>query len=51
MTHGAETTAGIHQDLVRRLESAANYVPGGGDPGPAFEDSYDTGFAAGMATG
>ena len=48
---GSATTAGIHQDLVRRLESAAGFVPGGGGPGPAFEKAYQRGYAAGQATG
>jgi hypothetical protein len=48
---GSQTTAGIHQDLVRRLESAASFVPGGGDPDPAFEGAYEKGYAAGQETG
>lgn len=48
---GSSTTAGIHQELVRRLESAANFFPAGDPPGAAFDDAYQEGFAAGQETG
>lgn len=48
---GTSTTAGIHFELVRRLEAAANFFPGGTDPGAAFDDAYDKGYAAGQGTG
>jgi predicted small lipoprotein YifL len=38
-------------DLVRRLDSAARYNPGGGSPGAAFERMFGKGYAAGEATG
>jgi hypothetical protein len=38
-------------DLVRRVDTAARYVPGGGTPGAAFEQSFGKGYAAGEATG
>jgi hypothetical protein len=38
-------------DLVRRVDTAARYVPGGGTPGAAFERSFGKGYAAGEATG
>ncbi len=38
-------------DLVRRVDSAARYVPGGGSPGAAFERAFGKGYAAGEATG
>jgi hypothetical protein len=38
-------------DLVRRVDTAARYVPGGGTPDAAFERSFGKGYAAGEATG
>jgi hypothetical protein len=38
-------------DLVRRVDSAARYAPGGGSLGAAFERAYGKGYAAGEATG
>jgi hypothetical protein len=38
-------------ELVRRLESAARYNPGGGSPGAAFERAYGKGYAAGENSG
>ena len=38
-------------DLVRRIDAAARYAPGGGSPGPAFERAFGKGYAAGEATG
>ena len=38
-------------DLVRRVDSAARYAPGGGTLGTAFEQAYGKGYAAGEATG
>jgi hypothetical protein len=38
-------------DLVRRVDTAARYLPGGGTPGAAFERSFGKGYAAGEATG
>jgi hypothetical protein len=38
-------------DLVRRVDSAARYAPGGGTQGAAFERAFGKGYAAGEATG
>jgi hypothetical protein len=38
-------------DLVRRVDLAARYNPGGGSPGAAFERAFGKGYAAGEATG
>jgi hypothetical protein len=38
-------------DLVRRVDTAARYVPGGGSMGAAFERAFGKGYAAGEATG
>ena len=38
-------------DLVRRVDTAARYKPGGGSLGAAFERAFGRGYAAGEATG
>lgn len=38
-------------DLVRRVDTAARYQPGGGTLGAAFERAFGKGYAAGEATG
>jgi len=38
-------------DLVRRVDSAARYTPGGGSLGASFERAFGKGYAAGEATG
>jgi hypothetical protein len=38
-------------DLVRRVDTAARYVPGGGTMGATFERAFGKGYAAGEATG
>ena len=38
-------------DLVRRVDSAARYMPGDSSLGAAFERAYGKGYAAGEATG
>lgn len=49
---GASATAGIHTDLVRRLDSAARYPGPGGRPfGAGFERAFAAGYAAGQADG
>jgi hypothetical protein len=48
---GAEDTAGIHAELVRRLDAAASYSPGQGPPPAAFSEGYADGFDAGKAEG
>lgn len=47
---GAEETGGIHEDLIRRLNSAARFSPSG-TPGAAFERRFGRGFAAGQQDG
>ena len=44
---GAENTDGIHANLVARLESAAEFSPGGVGPPQVIEDAYRAGIAAG----
>jgi hypothetical protein len=48
---GAESSEGIHADLVRRLTVAARYAPGGQPLSPAFMRSYEAGYAAGREHG
>jgi hypothetical protein len=48
---GADSTDGIHADLIRRLSAAARYSPGGRPLPPAFLHAYREGFAAGEARG
>jgi hypothetical protein len=48
---GAETSEGIHSDLIRRLTVAARYAPGGEPLSPAFMRSYEAGYAAGREHG
>jgi hypothetical protein len=48
---GAESSEGIHADLVRRLTVAARYSPGREPLFPAFYRSYRTGYAAGYREG
>lgn len=48
---GAESTEGIHADLIRRLTAAARYSPGGQPLPPAFHRSYRSGYAAGNRNG
>ena len=48
---GAQNTAESAVDLVRRVESAARFTPGGGSPGAAFERAYGKGYAAGESSG
>jgi hypothetical protein len=49
---GAEETGGIHADLLRRLEAAADYSPDGSSPASApFQAAYERGREAGLADG
>lgn len=48
---GAEETAGIHADLVRRLVVAARYAPGDQPLPPGFVRAYREGFDAGRGSG
>ncbi len=48
---GADSTEGIHADLLRRLVVAARYAPGDQSLPPAFVRAYREGFDAGRAGG
>lgn len=48
---GAETTEGIHADLVRRLLVAARFAPSHQTLSATFLDAYQRGFDAGRETG
>jgi hypothetical protein len=48
---GAETSEGIHADLVRRLTVAARYAPGGQPLSQRFLSAYREGFDAGRSGG
>ncbi len=48
---GASHTSGADADLVRRLDAAARYEPGGGTLGAAFERGFGKGYAAGEQSG
>lgn len=50
-TRGAESTEGIHADLLRRLAVAAPYAPGKQPLTPDFLAAYREGFDAGRAGG
>jgi hypothetical protein len=48
---GASDTHGIHAELVRRIDAAALYGPGGKPPPPPFDQTYRKGYAAGRDDG
>ena len=48
---GSEETAGIHSDLLRRLEVAARFAPGKQPLPPEFTATYQRGFDAGHENG
>lgn len=48
---GADRSAGIHAELVRRLSAAARYNPDNRPLPPAFLRAYRRGYAAGMTQG
>jgi hypothetical protein len=48
---GVGDDAGVTADLLRRLDSAARFNPGGGSPGASFERAFGKGYAAGQASG
>jgi len=48
---GAESTSGIHTDLIRRLSAAARYSPGNRPLPPVFLRTYREGFDAGETGG
>jgi hypothetical protein len=47
----AESTEGIHSELLRRLTAAARYSPAGRPLPPAFRRAYRRGYEAGSARG
>ena len=47
---GADDTAGIHTDLIRRLNTAARFDPSGTPPA-SFERNFGRGFQAGRESG
>jgi len=49
--HGAESTEGIHAELIRRLTAAARYSPDNRPLPPTFYRSYRSGYAAGERNG
>ena len=48
---GAKDTSGIHSDLVRRIEAAATFSPGGKPLPGAFDAAYQRGMEAGRESG
>jgi hypothetical protein len=48
---GAESTDGIHAELIRRLSTAARYSPDNRPLSAAFLSAYREGFDAGHARG
>jgi hypothetical protein len=50
-TAGAEDTQGIHENLLRRLETTAQYAPGKQTLPPRFTQTYREGFDAGREQG
>jgi hypothetical protein len=48
---GADSTEGIHADLIRRLAVAARYAPDRRPLSPAFYRAYRSGYAAGHRNG
>jgi len=48
---GADSSEGIHADLIRRLTVAARYAPGREPLSPAFLSAYREGFDAGHEHG
>jgi len=49
--HAGTANVPSEADLVRRVDSAARFAPGGGTLGTAFERAFGKGYAAGEATG
>lgn len=48
---GASNTAGIHAELLRRVQAAALYDPAGKPPPEPFDHTYEKGYAAGKDHG
>jgi hypothetical protein len=51
VTRGSADTAGVHTDLLRRLEVAAKFAPAGEPLTSAFRAAYAKGLAAGRDHG
>jgi hypothetical protein len=51
LTRGSADTEGVHNELLRRLTVAAEYVPRGETLSPQFVATYKKGFAAGREHG
>ena len=51
LEQAAGGTGGIHQDLVRRIETAARFAPQGQRLPADFQRGFGQGFAAGQADG
>jgi hypothetical protein len=47
----ADSTGGIHEDLARRIESAARFAPNGEELPTQFRRGFGQGFAAGQGDG
>ncbi len=48
---GAEDTAGVHAELIRRVETAARFSPAGRPLPASFEAAYRRGLRAGLEGG
>jgi hypothetical protein len=48
---GAESTGGIHEDLLRRVEAAAGFTGQAEAPAGSFRDGFEEGLAAGREGG
>lgn len=48
---GAESTGGIHEDLLRRVEAAAGFTGQAELPAGSFRASFEQGLAAGRESG
>jgi len=51
VARAASKTAGIHAELLRRIQAAALYGPAGKPPPPPFDQTYEKGYAAGKDHG
>jgi hypothetical protein len=51
LEEGATGTGGIHQDLLRRIETAARFAPQGARLPADFQRGFGQGFAAGQSDG
>jgi hypothetical protein len=51
LRRGAEDTAGVHAELLRRVESAARFSPAGKPQPASFRAAYQRGLRAGLEGG